>query len=238
VSEEILRQIDVQKTDVLVDIGCGDGTLLKLAAGSLGNGIGIVPTAEESERVRSELRNAAPKIKVRQGLVQKTDLEEAVADKIVCNGVILLLAENEVDEALREIVRVSKPNALVFIGEVPTKNEFGDRTYGDSVIGWLWWVLTREGVSAFLRRWRQVLRAIFAGELFIIFPKTHFHEPADRFIERAKRAGLVLEASFPHSQANRGDEVQTSEARLDYLFRAPAKRDRGEGRLVGGSSRH
>jgi cyclopropane fatty-acyl-phospholipid synthase-like methyltransferase len=222
VSEQILRQLRLDETDVLVDLGCGDGTLLKLVSGTVASSIGLLPTAEEVARVRADVVASSSRIDVRRGLVQRTDLETAMADKIVCNGVILLLVEQEVDAALREIARVSKPGALIFLGEVPTKNEFEGKSYGDSIIRWLWWVLTNEGVSAFVRRLRQVLRALSSDELFIIYPKTCFHEPRDKFVERAKRAGLTLEASFPHLERHDGNRVQESRTRVDYLFRKAA----------------
>ena len=85
VSQQILEQLRIKETDVLVDIGCGDGTLLKLASGSMYSGICILPTNEEAERVRADVGASSPKIQVRQGLVQRTDLEAAIADKVVCN---------------------------------------------------------------------------------------------------------------------------------------------------------
>ena len=81
VSRQIVAELHLEKTDVLVDIGCGDGTLLRLAAETVGAGIGILPTEEEVNRVRAEL-GSIPTIQIQQGLVQHTSLDAAVADKV------------------------------------------------------------------------------------------------------------------------------------------------------------
>ena len=218
VSQSILLEVDIKQADVLVDIGCGDGSLLKIAAPKIFSGIGILPTEEEVGRVRKNLVSASSKIRIQKGLVQQTKLDSAVADKIVCNGVIILLVEPEVNIALRELVRIAKPGAVVFIGEVPQVNEFEGKTYGNSIILWLWWVLRKQGVSAFIQCLGQTFKSFVSSEPFIIAPKPHFYERREQFIERAEKCGLSLKSSFYHQEGTRDNHVASSKTRLDYVF--------------------
>jgi SAM-dependent methyltransferase len=219
ISEEILRAIEPRPTDVLVDVGCGDGSLLTLASEHLSSAIGILPTEEEVERVRGHLGDAFPAVRVQQGLAQRTNLDSGIADAVVCNGVFPLLPEAEIDAALRELARLGKPGAPVFVGEVPFLDEFAGRDYGDSVTGWLWWTLKRQGVSAFLLRTRQVLAALRSRDPFVIAPKRHFNESEARFAARAARLGLTLQWSHRHRERTAEGATADSPSRIDYLFR-------------------
>lgn len=51
-NDYILSQMNLKKEDVLVDIGCGNGYLVQKASKKVSKAIGILPTKEETERVR------------------------------------------------------------------------------------------------------------------------------------------------------------------------------------------
>jgi len=218
VNMEIAAKMEFTREDVLVDIGCGDGTLLKLAKEHGASCIGILPTEEEVSRLRDSLSESHSDIKVEKGSASKTDLPSNVATKIVCNGVLLLLSENDAILALKEIVRLAKHNALIYIGEHPFCDEYIGKNYGDSIIAWLLWVLKNQGVRQFGIRLKQTLRAIFSKELMIITPKgNHFCSP-DEFIQEARKAGLVAKDNFRHKSITLKGDIVESSSRQDYLF--------------------
>ncbi len=218
VSQNILSAMNIRQNDVLVDIGCGDGTLLKLAAKTNCTAIGILPTDEEFERVSSALRGAFPEIKILKGLAQATNLDSQTATKVVCNGVFIILPENDVDMALKEIARICKPKALVFIGEIPFKNEFEGKNYGDSILLWLWWVLRKRGLKAFLSQSIFTLKCIFTSEPLIIAPKKHYYAAPDDFIARAAKYGLELKEKYAHREKTTAGKEIESNSRYDYVF--------------------
>ena len=99
-------------------------------------------------------------IRVEQGLATQLPLADGSADKVVVNGVLLLLpGEEEVLRCLAEIRRICKDGATVYLGEIPDRNEFADRPYGDSIASWLWWVLRQQGPGVFWLRLKQVARS-------------------------------------------------------------------------------
>src|SRR5688572_12948737 len=54
VNQEIASRLGFGAGDTVVDVGCGDGSLLVQLAGTIERGIGVVPTPEEAERLRRE----------------------------------------------------------------------------------------------------------------------------------------------------------------------------------------
>lgn len=217
VCESISPHLSLCPTDIFVDIGCGDGTLLNTVAGSVFEAIGVLPTNAEVVRVR-QLLSRAHNVQIQRGLAQSTGLPAQFADKVVCNGVFILLADHEVDAALQEIARIAKPRSVTFIGEVPILNEFEGKTYGDSIGKWLWYVLRTQGIHAFLARLRQTVGAIFSAEPFLIAPKSHFFSSPERFIERGRSLGLVMKKYFRHREVTIRGEPRESQSRYDYVF--------------------
>jgi ubiquinone/menaquinone biosynthesis C-methylase UbiE len=217
VASNIAARLAMKPGEVLVDIGCGDGSVLRKASQGCEQGsfIGILPTSQEVERVQQHLRSN--QITVRLGLADATGLPDGVADKTICNGVLLIVPD--VERALHEIARISKKGALIYIGEIPKINEQAGKTYGDSIIKWLYYVLRTQGLVAFGSRLRQVLRGIFSKEPFIISPKEHFFAEPVAFTALAERHSLQLIEQFPHREITPAGIVFESPTRIDYLFR-------------------
>lgn len=184
VIENIVSRIQFEPESVVVDIGCGDALFLQMAAAKgvdsfKGRLIGILPTEEEVCRVREHLvrsnYNRNNLISIEIGRLDQLNLPDGYADIVVTNGVLLLLQSLEcVVNALREIRRISKPNAFIFIGELPDKDEMAGKNYGDSITSWLIWVLKNQGFGQFVIRLKQLLVSLFSREPFIINPKKSF----------------------------------------------------------------
>jgi ubiquinone/menaquinone biosynthesis C-methylase UbiE len=114
VHQQIANTVGLHAGDDLVDIGCGDGTMLRIAD-SLGvkNAIGLLATNEEVAVLRRFGLN------VRQALTDRLPLPDASASVIVCNSVLLVVPREQIPRSLREIHRVAKPGARIFVGEIP-----------------------------------------------------------------------------------------------------------------------
>lgn len=228
VTDQILAKLPISGDCFLVDIGCGDGFLLKrIVEGHTGNFsgrlIGILPTEEEVVRVRDNLQlNDTDKgfIAIRKGLSVATGLADCVADLVVCNGVFLILEDiSNVHDSLTEIYRIAKPGATIFIGEIPASDEMADKKYGDSISGWLFWVLRNQGVLAFLLRLRQACLAFFSKEPFIVAPKKLFHMEPNDFSVMLHNHGFSLVDHYQHKEVDLDGKIGVSKTRWDYVIK-------------------
>ena len=114
VHERIVREVQLGSQDDLVDIGCGDGTLLGMArqAGAR-SAIGLHATEEEAALVRRL------GFDVRQGLSHELPLADECASVVVCNNVLLVVPRENIPGTMREIFRIARPGARIFLGEIP-----------------------------------------------------------------------------------------------------------------------
>src|SRR5207245_1082611 len=112
----------------VVDVGCGAGTDLLLAArqvGPAGRAIGIDMTTEMRERARSGARSCGLNhVEVREGDATELPLDDASVDVVISNGVLNLVPEKE--RAFAEIARVLKPGGRVQIADIVTAVEMSD----------------------------------------------------------------------------------------------------------------
>jgi arsenite methyltransferase len=106
--------------ETVVDIGCGAGMDLLLAArrvGSSGRAIGIDMTAEMRDLARSAAAAADLRhVEVMEGDAISLPLPDASADVIISNGVLNLVPEKE--KAFREIARVLRPGGRLQFADI------------------------------------------------------------------------------------------------------------------------
>lgn len=222
INQEIAQALHFKKSDCVVDVGCGDGSLLLNYAAEMGEGIGIVPTEEELERLKKEnFPNAT--ISFRQGLAQLTDVPTAWADKVICNGVLLLL-ENEVEvkKALAEIRRIAKTDALIWVGEMPSQDERAHLNvhHGNSVIKWLWWIRQHQGWKSFGAAIMKVGRSIFGHDLLILSIQEHYVTLPEDFVRLAAVYNLKISTYFKHRELDTQGQVVAASSRYDFIFTA------------------
>ena len=114
VHQQIAEAVDLHSGDDLVDIGCGDGTMLRIAdAVGANSAIGLLATDEEVAVLRRVGLNA------KQGLTNHLPLPDACASVVVCNNVLLVVPREEIPVSLREIHRIAKQGACIFLVEIP-----------------------------------------------------------------------------------------------------------------------
>jgi hypothetical protein len=232
ISDRIIANLDLQQDDILVDVGCGDGTLLHKASLTggispwVGRLVGILPTQEEVSRVQQYfLENKyATGASIIVGLSQSTGLPDSFATKLVLNGVLLLLDdENQVDISIAEIFRITKKGAIVFIGELPD----GDETITNSP----YTVNSRDhlskrvvkvfrnfGIAELCRRFFKRIQLTFSKKVIIVSPKAPFWISPIKFVAKLESHGFILIKYYKcefYNGSNKGDLMGCS--RWNYI---------------------
>jgi SAM-dependent methyltransferase len=112
----------------VLDIGCGAGMDLLLAArrvGSSGHAIGIDMTEEMRDRARgSAAASGLNNVEVRRADATSLPLPDASVDVVISNGVLNLVPEKE--RAFVEIHRVLRPGGRLQLGDIVLDAELGE----------------------------------------------------------------------------------------------------------------
>lgn len=123
----------IARGERVLDIGCGAGTDLLLAArrtGPEGRAIGIDMTAEMREAAREGARRCGlENVEVLDGDATRLPLADASVDVVISNGVLNLVPEKE--RAFAEIARVLRPGGRFQIADIVTAGELSDEIRAD-----------------------------------------------------------------------------------------------------------
>ena len=208
VHERIVREVDLGPGDDLVDIGCGHGTLLRLAAGiGVHSAQGLHATEEEAALVRSM------GFSVKQGLSHNLPIPDASASVVVCNNVLLIVPSTRIPDTLREIYRIARPGARVFIGEIPFVGSDPEPKFSDA---WdtLSYLYHKHGLRTWFGMLRRMARCKLTGRPVIIHDgkSVSFYASPEAFIAMAHAAGLRLVRYWQH---------EYPKTRNNYLFQKP-----------------
>lgn len=117
----------------VVDIGCGAGTDLLLAArhiGPSGRAIGIDMTEAMRSRAAEGARHChLQHVEVRAGDATTLPIDDGSVDVVISNGVLNLVPEKE--RAIAEIARILKPQGRVQIGDIVIGTELDEEALAD-----------------------------------------------------------------------------------------------------------
>lgn len=227
INKKIIKKLKFKPTDRVVDIGCGDGTLLYLICDKVKECVGIAPTNEEILRLQREYDDLY-NLNFGKGISTHVPLISMGFEKVICNGVFLLLTSKRL--ALRsmiELSRLCKPGGLVWIGEVLNREE-KDYDFGESIIKWLFIKLKKGDLSGFGKSLFRLTFAVFTKEPFVIHPKKLLVLSNEEIKDYAEKAGLVLLWSSKHRRVNRSGRIFAVDNRTDYLFKKRKRRDTHE----------
>jgi SAM-dependent methyltransferase len=209
VHQHIIEAVELSPDDDLVDVGCGDGTLLRMA-GDLGahSALGLLATEEEVILVRRT------GLKVQQGLSDHLPVPDATASVVVCNNVFLIVPREKIPASLREIARIAKHDARVFIGEVPFAQPEDPTPNFSSRRELLSHLYRKRGLRTWFGMLRRMIWWRLTGQPEVIRPGTavSFFALPEEFIALAKAAGLEFVRNWRH------DDPDT---RNNYLFTKP-----------------
>jgi arsenite methyltransferase len=110
----------IQPGSVVLDLGCGAGTDLLIAAqmtGPSGRVIGVDMTTSMLERARASAREMRiDNLELHESLIEALPLEDASVDVVISNGVIDLVPDK--DAVFDEIDRVLRPGGRLQIADV------------------------------------------------------------------------------------------------------------------------
>jgi SAM-dependent methyltransferase len=118
----------VEPGSIVLDLGCGAGTDLLIAAqmtGPAGRAIGVDMTATMLERARaSAAEMGLANVELHASLIESLPLEDASVDVVISNGVIDLIPDK--DAVFDEIDRVLRPGGRLQLADVVIHNEVSE----------------------------------------------------------------------------------------------------------------
>ncbi|HEV2062146.1 MAG TPA: methyltransferase domain-containing protein [Solirubrobacteraceae bacterium] len=112
----------------VLDLGCGAGTDLLIAAqmvGPEGRVVGVDMTASMLDRVRQSAREMGlENVELHESLIESLPLEDASVDVVISNGVIDLVPDKEA--VFAEIDRVLRPGGRLQVADVVIHKEVSE----------------------------------------------------------------------------------------------------------------
>lgn len=123
----------IREGETVVDVGCGAGMDLLLAAKSVGAGgraIGIDMTEAMADKTRACARAARlENVEVRLGDAMSLPVADESVDAVISNGVLNLTPDKSV--AFGEVFRVLKPGGRFLYADIVVGNELSESIRGD-----------------------------------------------------------------------------------------------------------
>jgi SAM-dependent methyltransferase len=118
----------IEPGSVVLDLGCGAGTDLLIAAqmtGPAGRVIGVDMTATMLERARqSATEMGLANVELHESLIEALPLDDASVDVVISNGVIDLVPDK--DAVFDEIDRVLRPGGRLQVADVIIHHEVSE----------------------------------------------------------------------------------------------------------------
>jgi ubiquinone/menaquinone biosynthesis C-methylase UbiE len=114
-TEVLGEMLDVRDRDVL-DVGCGEGGLVRWLATSGARAVGLDPLAVALERARSHAKDGPP-VRYVQGGAEALPFDAASFDVVVFFNSLHHVPEDSMDASLTEAARVLRAGGLAYVQE-------------------------------------------------------------------------------------------------------------------------
>ena len=210
IHQRIAEVVELGPSDDLVDIGCGDGTLLQMAK-QLGvhSALGLLATEEEVALVRRT------GVQVLQGFTDQLPVPDASASVVVCNNVLPVVPRDKISASLCEMNRIAKSGARIFVGEILFAEPVDPTPQFSSRREALSYLYRTHGLRTWFGMLRRMASAQITGKPFVMQPGTavSFFATPEEFAGMARDAGLELVRWWQHDHPT---------SRNNYLFRKAA----------------
>jgi SAM-dependent methyltransferase len=112
---DVLDELLPAGAPVVVDVGCGDGSLVRHLARRGARAVGVEVGEEPLRRAREHERAGGERYE--QGVAQALPLDDASADAVVFANSLHHVPTDALDAALAEAARVLKPGGLLYVQE-------------------------------------------------------------------------------------------------------------------------
>jgi arsenite methyltransferase len=123
----------ISAAETVLDIGCGAGMDLLLAAkkvGPTGKAIGVDMTPSMIERARAGAKAAGlSHVEVRQGDAEALPVDDSSIDAVISNGVLNLTPDKA--RAFGEIARVLRPGGRLLLADIVIGTELSEKARRD-----------------------------------------------------------------------------------------------------------
>ena len=201
------------KGETMVDVGCGDGSLLEIFSAHFDSLIGITPTIDECAAISryKSSRNVSYKVSLSDNL----DIKTESVDLLVCNNVLhgIGSCEKLFRDSLQEFSRVLKREGVLFLGELPCADEYKNRSYGTSVINYLIHLFKRTSPKFCARELNRMIISSFTKRPYILQPQNGFYCDVGRAILELRSAGMLIQFVDESDKNADGSKVK----RYDYV---------------------
>ncbi|MFH1056952.1 MAG: class I SAM-dependent methyltransferase [Candidatus Micrarchaeota archaeon] len=114
--ESVIEKLRLTPDVSLLDVGCGDGSLLEKLPARKKNGVDFSPILVSRAKQR--------RLGVVQAEATKLPFENDSFDRVLSYSVLIYLSKEEAMRAVGEMKRVCKPGGLVLVGDLADKNNY------------------------------------------------------------------------------------------------------------------
>ena len=125
--EETIRQAAIPTSAIVLDVGCGTGTLALLAkaqVGERGKVYGIDAAPEMIEVAQQKANQQKQSVDFRQGVIETLPFEDGMFDVVLSSMMIHHLPDDLKRRGLAEVYRVLKPGGRLLIVDMQRPTNF------------------------------------------------------------------------------------------------------------------
>ena len=180
--------------DRLLDIGCGDGALLRRVAPGVARAAALDLSPVALARVKQSLSGSGQMF-CTAGISEAIPFCDAAFTMVVINSVLYALGSyEEAERTVIEVRRVLRRGGIAYFGEIPTIDERKGARPGGGPLGTMWMKLKRHGPRTICRLFWERRRETVQ----IIAPDTFLYWGREAFVATLGKHAFRVEQVLPH----------------------------------------